>query len=192
MIRKSCTALTIALALAAPGMAFAENYVIDTKGAHASINFRIKHLGVSWLTGRFNDFAGKFSFDEKNPAASSVEVTIKMASIDSNHAERDKHLRGKDFFEVDKFPEAKFVSTAFADKGDGTATLQGNLTLRGVTKPVTIAVRHTGHGPDPWGGFRRGFEGTTTLTLADYGINYDLGPAAKQAELTLFVEGIRQ
>lgn len=178
--------------LLVPGLAAAERYVIDTKGAHAFVQFRIKHLGYSWLLGRFNDFSGEFSYDEKNPAASKVEVIIKTASIDSNHAERDKHLRGEDFLEVDKYPEARFVSTAFKENGDGTAILEGDLTLHGVTRPISIEVEHIGHGPDPWGGYRRGFAGTTTLALKDYNINYDLGPAAREVELFLSVEGIRQ
>jgi polyisoprenoid-binding protein YceI len=170
----------------------AADYVIDTKGAHAFIQFKISHLGYSWLLGRFNDFGGTFSYDEKNPAASKVEVTIKTASIDSNHAERDKHLRGKDFLDVDKYPTARFVSTAYEPKGDGKAVLKGDLTLHGVTKPVAIDVEHIGAGPDPWGGQRRGFAGTTTLTLKDFGIDYNLGPAARQVELFLSVEGIQK
>ena len=180
------------LALLVPGLAAAENYVIDTKGAHAFVQFRIEHLGYSWLLGRFNDFSGSFSYNEKDPAASKVAVTIKTASIDSNHAERDKHLRDEDFLHVDKYPEARFVSTAFKENGDGTAVLEGDLTLRGVTRPVSIAVEHIGHGPDPWGGYRRGFAGTTMLKLKDYNINYDLGPAAREVELFLSIEGIRQ
>jgi len=170
----------------------AENYVIDTKNAHASIEFRIKHLGYSILVGRFNDFDGTFSYDEKNPAASKVTVNIRPASVDSNYAERDKHLRSKDFFYVDKFPAAKFVSTSYQDLGNGKGVMKGNFTLRGVTKPITIDVTQIGAGPDPWGGYRRGFTGTTTLTLKDYGIDYDLGPAARTVDLFLAIEGIRQ
>ena len=157
------------VALASPASLLAENYLIDTKGAHAFIQFRIQHLGYSWLSGRFNRFSGNFSYDENNPAAASVRVEIDPASIDSNHAERDKHLRGEDFLYVDRFPQAGFVSTSFQEHGDGTATLKGDLTLRGVTRPVTIAVSHVGHGPDPWGGYRRGFEGSTRIALADFG-----------------------
>lgn len=192
MKTKLITSLLLSLAIALPSLATAADYTIDTKGAHAFIQFRIKHLGYSWLSGRFNNFAGSFSYDEANPGAAKVEVTIKTASIDSNHAERDKHLRGKDFLEVDKFPEARFVSTAYKQNGDNTAVLSGNLTLHGVTRPVDIAVTQIGHGPDPWGGYRRGFEGTTTLKLADFDIDYDLGPASREVELTLSIEGIRQ
>lgn len=170
----------------------AADYVIDTKNDHAFIQFRIKHLGYSWLYGRFNEFKGDFSYDEKNPDSARVSVTIETNSIDTNHAERDKHLRSKDFFAVDKYPEAKFVSTSYKETGNGKAILTGNLTLHGVTRPVTINVEQIGAGPDPWGGYRRGFLGTTTLTLKDFGIDYDLGPASTTAELTLSIEGVRQ
>ena len=182
----------LAVLITVPSLSPAADYVIDTEKAHAFIQFRIKHLGFSWLLGRFNDFEGTFSYDENDPAASKVEVTIRTASIDSNHAERDKHLRGEDFLDVDKYPQAKFVSTAYQENEDKTATLSGELTLHGVTRPVTIAVKPVGHGPDPWGGKRRGFEGTTTLKLADYNIDYDLGPAAREVELFLSIEGIEQ
>jgi len=176
-----------------PALLAAENYVIDTTGMHASINFKIKHLGYSYLLGRFNDFGGNFTFDEANIANSKVEVTIKTASLDSNHAERDSHLRGPKFLDADKFPTATFKSTSVS-KGDkaGEFAVHGDLTLHGVTKPVTIAVEPVGNGPDPWGGYRRGFAGETTLTLADFGINFDLGPASKQVALELEVEGVRQ
>lgn len=170
----------------------AEDYVIDTQKAHAFIQFRIKHLGYSWLFGRFDNFSGSFSYDEKNPSAAKVSVDIDPASVDTNHAERDKHLRSEEFLYVDKYPKAKFVSTAFEQKADGSAVMQGELTLRGVTKPVTVAVQPVGHGDDPWGGYRRGFYGTTEIALTDYGIPFDLGPASRNVELELSVEGIRQ
>jgi polyisoprenoid-binding protein YceI len=192
MKKNLCIGAVLAASLAVPALAPAADYVIDTKDSHAFIQFKIPHLGYSWLLGRFNDFEGTFSYDEADPAASEVEVVIRTASIDSNHAERDKHLRGEDFLHVDEYPEARFVGTAFEEKGDGTAVLAGELTLHGVTRPVTIDVEHVGHGPDPWGGYRRGFEGRTTLTLADYGIDYDLGPASREVDLYLSVEGIRQ
>lgn len=183
--------------LLAAGLGFgasvqAEDYVVDTKGAHAFIQFRIKHLGYSWLSGRFNTFSGDFSYDEKNPAAAKIAIKIDVASIDSNHAERDKHLRSGDFFDVEKFPEATFVSTKYEPKGKDKGVLTGNLTLKGVTKPVSIEVEHIGAGPDPWGGQRRGFEGRTSIKLKDYGITYNLGPASEVAELMLSIEGVRK
>ena len=185
------TVLLLNLALlTAP--AKAADYVIDTEKAHAFIQFKIKHLGYSWLLGRFNRFDGEFSYDEENPSAAKIRVNIDPASIDSNHAERDKHLRGKDFLHVDKYPEARFVSTSFEEKGNGKAVLKGDFTLHGVTRPITIDVEHIGHGKDPWGGYRRGFAGTTSFALRDFGIDYDLGPASREVELFLSIEGIRK
>ena len=175
-----------------PTSALAADYVIDTKGAHAFIQFHIKHLGYSWLVGRFNTFAGEFSYDEANPEAAKVSVTIDTASIDSNHAERDKHLRDEDFLDVDRYPKASFVSTSYRETGDGKGELQGELTLRGVTRPITLDVTHIGAGKDPWGGYRRGFEGRTRFALADYGIKKNLGPASKEVHLWLGIEGIRK
>jgi polyisoprenoid-binding protein YceI len=185
-------ALAALVALAAPLPALAADYAIDDKGAHASINFHIKHLGYSWLTGRFDSFRGTFSYDEANPAASRVSVEIDTGSVNSNHAERDKHLRSKDFLETATYPKATFVSTRVEPGADGTAKITGDLTLHGVTKPVVIDARMIGMGADPWGGYRAGFTGTTTLTLADFGIPKDLGPASKEVMLELNVEGIRK
>ena len=178
--------------LAAP--AVADDYVVDTEGQHAFIQFKIKHLGYSWLLGRFNDFEGKFSYDEANPGNASVEVTIDTASVDTNHAERDKHLRSDDFLNTGEYPEASFVSTRYVPDSDdeNEGTLYGNFTLNGVTKEIAIEVEQVGAGEDPWGGFRRGFEGEVDLTLADYNIDYNLGPEAKEVELYLSIEGVRQ
>lgn len=192
MFRKIVIAAFTTLALIAASPVFAATYVIDTKGAHASIKFKISHLGYSWLYGRFNTFNGSFNYDENNPSASKVSVEIDTASVDSNHAERDKHLRSDDFLDVSKYPKASFVSNGFQDKGNGKAALKGNLTLHGVTKPITIDVIHVGAGKDPWGGYRRGFSGSTKLTLKDFGITKNLGSASAQVELILDVEGIRK
>ncbi|MCB1859186.1 MAG: YceI family protein [Gammaproteobacteria bacterium] len=185
------TAVTV-LALTAGTAAYADKYVIDTKGAHASIQFKISHLGYSWIYGRFNRFSGEFEYNEEQPAASKVAVEIDTASIDSNHAERDKHLRSDDFLDVSKYPKATFVSTGYEDQGDGKALLKGDFTLHGVTRPIVIEVRHIGAGDDPWGGFRRGFEGTTQVALKDYDIGFNLGPTSTSAEIILTVEGVRQ
>ncbi|WP_043319210.1 YceI family protein [Microbulbifer sp. HZ11] len=170
----------------------AADYQFDTKGAHAFIQFRIKHLGYSWLYGRFDKFDGSFTYDEAKPEASTVQVTVDTASLNSNHAERDKHLRGDDFLNVAKYPTATFKSTSFEPKGDGKALLKGDLTLHGVTKPITIDVEEIGGGKDPWGGYRQGFTGKTEFKLKDFGIDYDLGPASQTVEMILDVEGIRQ
>ncbi len=187
-MKKTIAAILIGLAST---QVVADDYVIDSAGAHASINFKINHLGYSWLTGRFNDFSGNFSYDPYQPEASKVMVEINTASLDSNHAERDKHLRSDDFLSTDKFPTASFTSTDVAVVGEGMS-LTGDLTLHGVTKPVVIEVEKIGAGQDPWGGYRVGFAGTTTIALKDFGIDYNLGPASTHAELELHIEGIRQ
>ncbi|MAY39209.1 MULTISPECIES: YceI family protein [Spongiibacter] len=185
-------ALTLSLLLGLSGQLHATEYKIDTAGAHAFIQFKIKHLGYSWLYGRFDEFSGRFNYDADKPEASSVNVEINTASLNSNHAERDKHLRGKDFLNVDKYPKATFVSTSFTPKGDGKAELKGKLTLHGVTKEISIDVTEIGGGKDPWGGYRQGFHGTTEFALKDFGIDYDLGPASRTVQLILDVEGIAQ
>lgn len=168
-------------------------YAFDQKGAHQFITFKISHLGYSWLYGRFNEFDGQFVYDAENPENSSVSVTIDTSSIDSNHAERDKHIRSDDFLAVDEFPEATFESTRVEVGEDGEADIVGDLTLHGVTKEVTLDVEMLGHGADPWGGYRMGFEAGTEFNLDDFGIDYQkLGEASRSVELIISVEGIRQ
>ena len=170
----------------------AADYKIDTAGAHAFVQFKIKHLGYSWLLGRFNTFDGGFSYDAAAPEKSEIEVVIETASLDSNHADRDKHLKGSDFLDVKKFPKAVFKSTGFEVKDDNSAVVTGTFMLHGVKKTISFPVEKIGEGKDPWGGYRVGFEGKTTLKLADYGITYNLGPASAHVEIELYVEGIRQ
>lgn len=191
MLKKTLAALVLGSALVG-GQAFAADYAIDKQGQHAFVNFKISHLGYSWLWGTFKDFDGSFSFDADKPEASKVNVTLKTASVDTNHAERDKHLRSDDFLNVAKHPTATFESTSVKSTGDGTADISGNLTLNGVTKPVVIAAKFIGEGDDPWGGYRAGFEGSTTLTLKDFDIKMDLGPASQTVDLIISVEGVRK
>lgn len=189
---RSIKALGFACLLAVTAPLQAASYTIDTKGMHAFIHFSIPHLGYSNLVGRFNKFSGSFEYDAENPNASSIQVTIETASVDSNHAERDKHLRDEDFLHVSKYPEAKFVSTSYTSNNAETGSLQGNLTLRGVTKPVTIRIKKIGEGPDPWGGYRVGFQGMTKIALADFGITKFLGKKSTEVELILDIEGVRK
>lgn len=191
MLKKSLLALSLGSLLFGV-QAMAADYKIDKEGQHAFVNFKISHLGYSWLYGTFKDFDGSFSFDAAKPEESRVQVELKTASVDTNHAERDKHLRSDDFLNVAKHPTATFASTAVKSTGEGTADITGNLTLNGVTRPVTIAARFIGEGSDPWGGYRAGFEGSTTLKLKDFDIKMDLGPASQEVELIISVEGVRQ
>lgn len=168
--------------------AFGADYIIDTQGAHASINFETSHMGFSVLTGRFNDFSGKFSYDKDNISASKITVTIDTSSFDSNHAKRDKHVRSDDFLDVSKYAEATFVSNKVVDKGEGKLTITGAFTMHGVSKPLVIDAVRIGEGKDPWGGYRAGFTGTATIAMSDFGFKKDFG----KVDLTLHIEGIRQ
>lgn len=189
-MKKTIVALGLALAMSTPLMANAADYVIDTKGAHASVNFKVSHLGYSFIKGRFNTFEGEFSYDPANIAASSVEVTVDTTSLDSNHAERDKHIRSDDFINASKFNTAVFKSTKVTDKGDGKLDVAGDLTLHGQTKPIVIAAEFIGQGTDPWGGERAGFLGTTRLELVDFGIPV-MGDSS-YVDMELHVEGIKK
>lgn len=170
----------------------AADYVVDYQGAHASINFKVQHLGYSWLTGRFDKFNGKFSYDATNVSASKIEINIDTTSVNSNHAERDKHLKSDDFLDVSQFSTAKFVSTHVADKGDNKLQIKGQLTLHGMTKEITINAHKIGEGKDPWGGYRVGFAGTAELAMKDFGIKMDLGPASAKVFFDLHIEGVKQ
>tara|TARA_R100001440_G_scaffold49197_2_gene69119 strand:- start:41601 stop:42191 length:591 start_codon:yes stop_codon:yes gene_type:complete len=168
-------------------------YAFDKKGNHQFVMFKISHLGYSWLYGRFNEFDGQFKYDAENPANSSVEVSIDTESVDTNHAERDKHIRSDDFLATGEFPEATFKSKRIVMDDDGDeADIIGDLTLHGVTKEITLEAEMIGHGKDPWGGYRMGFEAETELRLADFGIDKDLGPSSKTLEMIISIEGIRQ
>jgi polyisoprenoid-binding protein YceI len=191
-MRKSFAAAVLAGALTFSLPAAAADYAFDKKGMHASITWRIKHLGYSWMSGRFDDFDGTLSFDDKTPDASKVKVEIDVNSISSNHAERDKHLRSPDYLDTAAHPKATFESTSIAPSGDGKAKITGKFTFRGVTKDITIDAEKVGSGPDPWGGERAGFTGTTQLTLADFKMKKELGPSSAIVYITLDVEGVKK
>lgn len=145
----------------------ADTYTVDP--AHSEVSFQIRHM-VSQVRGRFNDYTGTVNMDPKNMANSSVEFHIKAASIDTNNADRDKHLRTADFFDVEKYPEITFKSDSVKVTGKNKYNVTGTLTMHGVSKKVTLPVTFLGEGKDPWGGTRAGFETTTTLDRKAYGI----------------------
>jgi polyisoprenoid-binding protein YceI len=189
-MKKTLFATGLAMVMALPFGASAADYVIDTKGAHASVNFKVSHLGYSFIKGRFNKFDGEFSYDPANVAASKVTVNVDTRSLDSNHAERDKHIRSSDFIDASKFSTATFKSTSVVDKGDGNLEVTGDLSLHGVTKPITIDAEIIGAGQDPWGGQRAGFYGTTRLELADF--NIAVMGTSSYVDMELHVEGIQK
>lgn len=186
------SAVSLALVGTANANEHSGTYAFDTEGAHQFITFKISHLGYSWLYGRFNDFTGEFVYDAENPENSTVTVTIDASSVDSNHAERDRHLRNEDFLYVSEFPQATFKSKRVVLNGEGEADIIGDFTLRGVTREITLDAQMHGHGEDPWGGYRMGFDAGTELRLKDFGIPMDLGEASETVEITISVEGIRQ
>lgn len=168
--------------------ASASDYIIDHKGAHASINFKASHLGFSVLTGRFNSFSGHFSYDKNDITNAQISVSVDTSSFDSNHAKRDKHVRSDDFLDVSKYAKATFMSKKIIDKGNGKLEVSGDFTLHGVTKTLIIDAVKVGEGNDPWGGYRVGFSGNASISMADYGFKKDFG----QVDLELHIEGIRQ
>lgn len=191
MMKKLISSVILSTSLIA-GNAMAADYVIDTKDHHAFINFKISHLGFSWMYGTFKNFAGTFSFDKDNIAASKINIVLKTDSLDTNDAARDKHVRNSDFLDVTKFPEAKFSSTKITNVDGKKFDVVGNLTIHGVTKEITVNSAFINEGKDPWGNYRAGFEGTSTIKMSDYGIKNVLGEASENIKLIISFEGIRQ
>lgn len=156
------------LALAAP--ALATEYEIDT--AHSAIGFKIKHLTISSVKGSFDEFAGTFTFDPAAPGSAGVEAVIQAASISTGNAKRDDHLRDPDFFAVEQFPTITFKSTGLTMTSASEGVLKGDLTMHGVTKPVTLALVFNGAVKDPWGNDKVGFSATGKLDRTEFGLTY--------------------
>lgn len=183
------------LALLLPAFAMAELAVYKVDAGHSGVNFTIRHF-VTNTPGRFKDFDGTIKHDKQNPAASSVEFTVKTTSIDTDNDDRDNHLRGEDFFEVAKFPTMTFVSKKVAAKDANTLEVTGDLTIKGVTKSVTIPVQVLGTAKTP-NGEKAGFETTFTVNRKDYGINWnrvmDSGAVlGDDVKVTISIEANRQ
>ncbi|MGO4001266.1 YceI family protein [Pseudomonas fluorescens] len=190
MLKKTLAALAIGSALLSANV-MAADYVVDKEGQHAFVDFKISHLGYSYITGTFKDIDGKFSFDAAKPEDSKIEFNVNTASVFTNHAERDKHIASADFLNASKFGKATFVSTSVKSTGEKTADVTGDLTIAGVTKPVVVKATFLGEGKDPWGGYRAGFEGTTSIKRSDFGKQKDLGPASDAVELYVSFEGVK-
>jgi polyisoprenoid-binding protein YceI len=161
--------LSIAMmVVAAAGLSSAaDTYTIDP--AHSDVGFKIRHL-VSKVTGQFNEFSGTVVADFGNLERSSVRFTIKAASIDTRNGDRDTHLRGEDFFDVEKYPEITFASSAITKAGDSTFNVAGTLTMHGVSREITLPVIYLGEVKDPWGNTKAGYQISTTLNRKDYGM----------------------
>lgn len=182
--------LLAAAATASP--ALAAPYVIDA--GHTHVGFKVSHLGFSDTYGTFNNVAGTIELDRDNPEKSSVEVDIKTASIDTNHEKRDEHLRGPDFFNVEKFPDMTFKSTKVERTGEKTAKVTGNLTMMGVTKPVTLDTTLLAAGPYPMDKSitAAGFNATTTIKRSDFGMTTYVPMISDEVEITISIEARKQ
>jgi polyisoprenoid-binding protein YceI len=173
----------------------AGTWVIDLH--HSSVEFVARHL-FSRVRGRFSQFAGAIDIGD-SPADSRVEVTIDAASIDTNHAERDQHLRGGDFLDVDQFPALSFRSTSVTEVGeDGRGQIDGLLTIRDSTNPVVLELEYLGVGSDPWGGVRAGFSARTEIDRDDFGANWNVILETgglligKKVQIELEIEAVRR
>ena len=141
--------------------------------AHSSVEFGVRHLMITTVRGRFTDVKGTVTLDERDPSAGSVAVEIAAASIDTREPQRDTHLRSADFFDVEKFPALTFRSTQIERGAADRFTVAGDLTIHGVTRPVTLDVQAEGESKDPWGGQRAGFTATTKIKRSEFGLTWN-------------------
>lgn len=169
----------------------AEKYSFDK--AHTQILFFVNHLGFSNSQGEFHDYDGYFIFNMEEPEKSEVDVTIKTASIDMDDEKWDEHLKNKDFFNVEEFPEMHFKSTDIIVTGENTADIKGDFTLLGVTKPVTLSVIHNKSGKFPMGDkYVSGFSAKTTIKRSEFGMEYGLPMVSDDVNIMIEVEGVRE
>jgi polyisoprenoid-binding protein YceI len=161
--------LAAALAAASPAAA-KETYTIDR--SHTTVGFEVRHIFTN-LGGRFSDFDGTIRIDRDRPESSSVEFTIRAASIFTNEPKRDEHLRSADFFDVATHPTITFKSTSVRPAGPDSFLVEGDLTMRGVTKRVTLPVKLLGEGKDPWGNDKMGLETEITLDRKEFGLTWN-------------------
>ena len=203
-MKLSTTLLSITLLGAAAGLAAlvspepqatdtsappAEAYEMDP--VHSTVIFKIKHLGVSYFYGRFNGPTGSFTFDPETGSAGSIEIVLETAKIDTGNGRRDGHLKSADFFNAKQFPKVTFKSTDVRKVGD-KLQVRGELTMHGVSKPLSLELEHVGCGQDPWGGYRCGFDAMFTVSRSDFGINYMPGGLGDEVTVMVGLEGIRK
>ncbi len=149
----------------------AGTYAVDP--AHSRIGFVARHAMVTKVRGSFNDFEGSGYFDADDPTRSTLQLVIQAASIDTRSADRDDHLRSNDFFAMDEYPEIRFESTSIDVAGANRYEVTGDLTIKGVTKPVTVDFDYTGTAVDPFGNRRLGLDGHTTINRKDWGVSWN-------------------
>ncbi|MBV9293001.1 MAG: YceI family protein [Frankiales bacterium] len=140
---------------------------------HSRIGFAAKHAMIATVRGQFASYSGEVHLDEANPAASRIHLEIDAASVDTGNADRDGHLRSPDFFDLENHPTITFASTT-VERNDDVYTLIGDLTINGKTNPVAVEFELVGTSVDPWGNFRAGFEGRTTVNRRDWGLAWNV------------------
>lgn len=159
---------------------------------HSNVEFAVRHLMIATVKGRFADVKGNIDLDLANPATARVDVTIGVESIDTRNADRDAHLRSADFFDAERFPEMRYVSRSVKVLPDGSFRVEGDLTIRGVTRDVPLVATLEGTGGDPWGGQRAGFSATGKLNRGDFGLHWnkvlEAGGVAVGEEVKLVIE----
>lgn len=184
------TAILTAI-LAATGLAHAAPYKIDA--THTEVGFKVQHLMISDVKGRFNKYEGSFDFDEKKNELKAIDVKIEAASIDTNNKDRDAHLNSDDFFATKKFPLITFKSDKVDGKDPKNLKVSGTLTIHGVSKPVVLDVVNKGSAVDPWGNEKVGFSATTKVNRKDFGLNWnktlDKGGVALGEEVSIMIDG---
>jgi polyisoprenoid-binding protein YceI len=187
-----------AVLLAGALSAHAAEYTIDA--AHSDVVFKVKHMGISTVTGSFGEFSGSFDVDPKNVGKTTGSLVIKTASINTNNAKRDGHLKSDDFFNAEKYPEIRFTSKAVKNINmkDSTADLVGDLTIRDVTREIVLKVKGTGIlAKDPWGNERAAFTATGRVNRFDYNLKWNAliesggMVVAPDVDLVLAFEGVR-
>lgn len=173
-----------------------KSYTFDL--SHSAVGFHVRHLMISKVHGRFQTWSGTLEIDDANLASSKVAVEIDAASVDTKEAKRDEHLRSADFFDAEKFPTLTFVSTNVEAVDAENLKVTGDLTIRGVTHPVVLAVERGGEVKDPWGGTRVGFSAKTSVSRKEFGLTWnallEAGGVAvgDKIEITLEIEAIQQ
>lgn len=181
-------ALLFGAFVAAPAARAADTYDIDP--VHSTAIFRVKHLGVSFVYGRFTDVGGAVTVDPQDPGKTALAVEVRVASVSTDNAKRDEHLRGPDFFNVKEFPLASFRSASVRKTGDDAFEATGAFTLHGVTKTIIVPFTYTGTGQDPTGGTRIGGEAVFTILRSDYGVSALPQGIADEVRLVVSLEGV--
>ena len=167
----------------------ADTFKVDP--VHSFVLFSVQHLGVANTYGRFNDIAGTVVFDKDNPSKSSVELSVPVASLDTHNSIRDLSLKSRDFFDAKQFPAMIFKSTKV--EGDGeTLKVSGDLTIHGVTKPMTVDFKKGGEGKGVFGEMRGGGETQFTIRRSDFGMNFQQGAIGDEVNIILSLEGIKK